>query len=305
VDFIVNNAERSLLTTLREYWESAPTQRCLHIKLSQFVNPQEDNVEKIRLEISRQLEGLTDDRMARLYSCDDLDVFIVSRFLTQRSVNQFLSRIHSSQNLTPISPEDLGVLFEVGADWPKLRNICEAKIAALQDKQNAKSKKPKLVDTYNKQTIIPVREDHIATLQSRRGERREAAIMVVEDDLFSQRMVKNAIKDEYDVSMLDKGANAVALYAALAPDVLFLDIGLPDTNGHEVLEKIYAIDPSAYVIMFSGNGDRPNVLKAVQLGAKGFIGKPFSRDKIFQYINKSPFIAGKKSKEQGYGRYIH
>jgi FixJ family two-component response regulator len=57
--------------------------------------------------------------------------------------------------------------------------------------------------------------------------------------------------------------------------------------------------------MFSGNGDRPNVLKAVQLGAKGFIGKPFSRDKIFQYINKSPFIAGKKSKEQGYGRYIH
>ena len=45
--------------------------------------------------------------------------------------------------------------------------------------------------------------------------------------------------------------------------------------------------------MFSGNGDRDNVLKAIELGAKGFVGKPFTKDKLFQYIEKSPFIQEK------------
>jgi len=45
--------------------------------------------------------------------------------------------------------------------------------------------------------------------------------------------------------------------------------------------------------MFSGKGDRDNIMKAVEMGAKGFVGKPFTREKLFQYIEKSPFVIEK------------
>jgi FixJ family two-component response regulator len=50
--------------------------------------------------------------------------------------------------------------------------------------------------------------------------------------------------------------------------------------------------------MFSGNGDRDNIIKAMQLGAKGFVGKPFTKDKLIAYIEKSPFIIAKNNQER-------
>ena len=93
-------------------------------------------------------------------------------------------------------------------------------------------------------------------------------------------------------------------YVNKAPDVLFLDIGLPDINGHEVLEKLFKLDPDAYVVMFSGNGDKENIMKAVELGAKGFVGKPFSQEKLLQYIQKSPFIQEKQKREKTHGNLV-
>ncbi len=130
----------------------------------------------------------------------------------------------------------------------------------------------------------------------RREARKTSAIMVVEDDAFTQKLIQNTIKDTHKLSIAGDGQGAIMTYVNKAPDVLFLDIGLPDIDGLKVLEKIFKIDPHAYVVMFSGNGDKKNILKAIELGAKGFIGKPFTKDKIFQYINKSPHIQ-RKSKQ--------
>ena len=105
--------------------------------------------------------------------------------------------------------------------------------------------------------------------------------------------------------MTGDGQGALMGYVNKAPDVLFLDIGLPDIDGHAVLEKIFKLDPDAYVVMFSGNKDRDNVMKAVELGAKGFVGKPFTSEKLLQYIQKSPFIQAKQKKEFDHGNFIH
>jgi len=119
----------------------------------------------------------------------------------------------------------------------------------------------------------------------------------VEDDLFSQRLVANVLQSKFELTMAEDGQGAIMGYVKHAPDVLFLDIGLPDIDGHAVLEKLFQIDPQAYVVMFSGNGDKENVMKAITLGAKGFVGKPFSEDKLLQYIHKSPFIQARQPKE--------
>ena len=190
------------------------------------------------------------------------------------------------------------------SSWPVLKNICDQKI---NQKNHKKIREQKLKQQQQKdqekkerqQKIINIKidDDIINALHSRRKKRDEPVILVVEDDIFSQRLVKNIINKNYDVATAKNGHEAITTYVQEAPDILFLDIELPDINGHDVLSKIFEIDESAHVVMLSGNGDRKNIMKAIEKGAKGFIGKPFTRDKIFQYIESSPHIKKKQKKE--------
>ena len=81
-----------------------------------------------------------------------------------------------------------------------------------------------------------------------------------------------------------------ALMRSASCDVLVLDINLPDIEGFDVLAKLRQIDPEGYIVMLSGNGDRENVIRAIEQGAKGFVGKPFSPKKLTDYIFKSPWV---------------
>ena len=89
-----------------------------------------------------------------------------------------------------------------------------------------------------------------------------------------------------------------------APDAVLLNIGLPDASGLEVLKCIRALDPYAYVVMLTGQASRENVLQATQLGAKGFIGKPFTSEKLLSCIAKSPFVQEKRMHALTHGGMI-
>jgi DNA-binding NtrC family response regulator len=111
--------------------------------------------------------------------------------------------------------------------------------------------------------------------------------MVVEDDPLTRRLVANAFKQDYALITAATAQEAVMNYLIHAPDIVFLDIGLPDANGFNVLHQIMTSDPDAYVVMFSGNSYLDNVTNALSNGAAGFISKPFKKDKMFQYIQES------------------
>jgi two-component system chemotaxis response regulator CheY len=290
---IREKVESVLFSKLQYCWENAPTHRCLHIKLSLMNEVSAENVEEFIDVLVYGFRSAMDDQSAELYVCCDHDVFIVARDLTHKRVDKVFA--HLAPKLTPalLSP-GLASLYETGVDWARLRTICEKKIEAI-DVAAALArtqKKEALKKLSKKEALRAINKDLMKTLGKRRLRRENAHVMVVEDDPFSQKMVGNALKN-YSVSMSGDGAGALMSYVRNAPDVLFLDIGLPDINGHEVLEKLFKIDPDAYVVMFSGNGDRENILKAVELGAKGFVGKPFTKDKLIAYIEKSPFIQQK------------
>jgi DNA-binding NtrC family response regulator len=114
--------------------------------------------------------------------------------------------------------------------------------------------------------------------------------MLIEDDAFSRKLVENVVGKQYEITSLATADQALNTYARTAPNLLFLDIDLPDVTGHELLAKIMALDPEAHVVMLSGNADRENISKALGIGAKGFVAKPFTRDKLFQYISRCPTI---------------
>lgn len=302
MEIVQKNSELKLFQDLKENWVNCPEHRCLQLKFSQVRKNKKEWFE----DVLKVLRRVFEERPSQVYVCHDDDIFIVNREITQKTVSVLLSNLPHDL-LLALPSQGLAALFEVGVDWPKLRHLCEKKIENFEliQLQKKRQKAPIEIDMVDRRKALETLDpDLISSLSMRRELREEPIIMVVEDDPMSQRLVNNTISKKYKVNMTDDGQGAIMNYVKNAPDVLFLDIGLPDINGHKVLEKLFALDPDAYVVMFSGNGDKENILKAVGLGAKGFVGKPFSQDKIFEYIAKSPFIQNKQIKENHNGNLV-
>ncbi|MER2237444.1 MAG: response regulator, partial [Psychrobacillus sp.] len=83
------------------------------------------------------------------------------------------------------------------------------------------------------------------------------------------------------------GVQAVEKYAELKPDLVTMDITMPEMDGIEALKKIKEKDPSATIIMCSAMGQQAMVIDAIQAGAKDFIVKPFQADRVIEAISKA------------------
>jgi len=292
---ITKDAELIFLKTAKELQIQQPTHRCLFLRFSQL----ECEKEKWLPYVMHALKEFSYNGTTDAYLCHDDDLFILGRSWSFKRLEEFLSSLSPKLAPAPLSRE-LASLFEVGVDWLRIRALCTKKIEnidLLKQKRNT-NQQEKLNKISHEDAFKKLDKDLISSLTMRREMRDDVEIMIVEDDPFSQKLVSNALNEKYSYSMTADGQGAVMNYIAKAPDVLFLDIGLPDIDGHTVLKKIFELDPHAYVVMFSGNGDKENVMKAIQLGAKGFVGKPFTKDKLFQYLKKSPFVIAKDKKTE-------
>ena len=101
-------------------------------------------------------------------------------------------------------------------------------------------------------------------------------------------MIKDILtKNGYNVAgEAENGAKAVEKYAELKPDLVLMDITMPEMDGIEALKKIKASDPSASVIMCSAMGQQAMVIESIQSGAKDFIVKPFQADRVIEAVQK-------------------
>ena len=105
-------------------------------------------------------------------------------------------------------------------------------------------------------------------------------ILVVDDAAFMRVSIKNMLtKNGYTVvGEAENGKIAIEKFRELAPDVVTMDITMPEMDGLTSLKEILAIAPSANVVMISAMGQESMVREAVLSGAKGFIVKPFKED---------------------------
>ncbi len=107
-------------------------------------------------------------------------------------------------------------------------------------------------------------------------------VLVVDDAAFMRVSIKNMLsKHNYEVvGEAENGKVALAKYQELSPDIVTMDITMPEMDGLESLKKILALNPAANVVMVSAMGQESMVREAVLTGAKGFIVKPFKEDII-------------------------
>lgn len=114
-------------------------------------------------------------------------------------------------------------------------------------------------------------------------------ILIVDDAAFMRMMVKDILtKNDYEVAAeAEDGKKAVELYKELAPDLVTMDITMPEMDGITALKKIKEYNPNAKVIMCSAMGQQAMVVDAIQAGAKDFIVKPFQADRVIEAIQKA------------------
>ncbi|MBE6845774.1 MAG: response regulator [Ruminococcus sp.] len=113
-------------------------------------------------------------------------------------------------------------------------------------------------------------------------------ILVVDDAAFMRMMVKDALtKNGYtDIIEAADGSIACSLFESEKPDLVIMDITMPNKTGIEALRDIKAADAGAKVIMCSAMGQEAMVVEAIKLGALDFIVKPFKPDRIIQAVTK-------------------
>jgi two-component system, chemotaxis family, chemotaxis protein CheY len=113
-------------------------------------------------------------------------------------------------------------------------------------------------------------------------------ILITDDALFMRVTLKRILTDGgYEVvGEAANGAEAVTLYNDLKPDLVTMDITMPEMDGIEALKVIRGSDPNASVVMCSAMGQQNLMVEALQAGAKEFIVKPFQADKVLEVIKR-------------------
>ncbi|WP_313563321.1 response regulator [Ruminiclostridium cellobioparum] len=116
----------------------------------------------------------------------------------------------------------------------------------------------------------------------------ELKFVVVDDAVFMRRLIKRMIEENTNYVVVGEGANgheAIAQAKKLLPDIMTLDITMPEMDGIMAIQEILNVSPKTKIIMVSAMGQQSMVIDAIKMGAKDFIVKPFDKSRVQQAID--------------------
>ena len=217
--------------------------------------------------------------------CTDHDVLLISRTLQDEPLHEMADTLAGNLMKTASTDEQVWknmALYDLFRDWRCAGALLTAKMTA-----KAPVATPRMSQSQINLDALTLFHDTFDEAKKLRQTRSPSLVMLVEDDPVTRRIVTCGFKESYALITAGDAQEAVTNYLLFAPDIVFLDIGLPDTSGFEVLQQVMDIDPDAYVVMFSGNSYLDNVTAALESGASGFVAKPFKKQKMQCYIEDS------------------
>ena len=113
-------------------------------------------------------------------------------------------------------------------------------------------------------------------------------ILICDDAAFMRMMIKDILtKNGYNVAgEAENGMKAVEKFKEVNPDLVLMDITMPEMDGIQALKEIKKLDGGAKVIMSSAMGQQAMVIESIQAGAKDFIVKPFQAERVIEAVKK-------------------
>lgn len=114
-------------------------------------------------------------------------------------------------------------------------------------------------------------------------------IMIVDDAIIIRLMLKKILTDAgyYVIGEASNGAMAIRKYRELHPDLVMMDITMPEMSGLNALKAIRAVDPAAKIVICSALGQKKLILEAMEAGATNFIIKPFEPDQVVTVVGQA------------------
>ncbi|MEN6299441.1 MAG: response regulator [Anaerolineaceae bacterium] len=114
-----------------------------------------------------------------------------------------------------------------------------------------------------------------------------AKILVVDDAEFLRVRISKMLSGEgHDILEAENGLKAIETYKASKPDLVLMDITMPEMDGLAALKEIKSFDPGARVVMLTALGQESVVLQAIKSGARDFVVKPFEKERVLSAISK-------------------
>ncbi len=274
MDILSLNAEVKLVAAASSIGRNPLSWQGWHCLRILIEDVSEDNQQEILIWSKSILESYLKDAEGRVYYCEGRDIHVicrdVPRAILEQAGNQICDLIFNESRI--LVSYDIYELSTEGAEYSKA--VLEQKDIFTLPYSQAVS-----VGTEMEQASFPGEAPRRSLTHS--GAPR---VLLVEDDAVTRWMVRNALKNECEFITAPSANKAFAMFSSFTPDVVFLDINLPDNSGYAVLEWILKNDPGACVVMFSGNGQLDNIVQAMEKGASGFISKPFLREHLLYYI---------------------
>lgn len=114
-------------------------------------------------------------------------------------------------------------------------------------------------------------------------------VLIVDDAAFMRMSLKNMVTSGgYTVvGEADNGEDAIDKYKELSPDLVTMDITMPNMDGIEAVKNIIGFDDKANIVMCSAMGQKKMIIEAIEAGAKDFIVKPFDQDRVLEALEKA------------------
>lgn len=121
-------------------------------------------------------------------------------------------------------------------------------------------------------------------------------ILVVDDSMFMRGMLRGILEGNgyIVIGEAENGMEALQKYVELKPDLVTMDITMPDMTGLEAVKAIRQVDGNARIIMCSAMGQNAMVMEAIKNGALDFIIKPFKASTVLEAIRRCSMLGGKK-----------
>lgn len=279
---VIKDAKReliSLIYSINKDPESWENWMCLHITLPEL-SISSDDLHAMDC-IKPLLESCLKDVEGNSFFCEKNDIYIMCKN-TSRSILQETGRHACDLVLYGNTVIPYFKVFDLAHDGQEFVDyFCK------QDQHFTIPSPPHTITEQkqeNSDNAFSPREEKISQNPKHKK------VLLVEDDPVTRWMVRNTLRNECDFATAQNGNKALSLYISYQPDIVFLDINLPDRDGHSVLEWIIQHDPGAYIVMFSSKSHLDTIVNTLEDGAKGFISKPFRKSQLIHYIDNCPNI---------------
>ncbi len=228
------------------------------------------------------LKDLLYDKEASLFFFSDGDVFIKWKGpakKTTANIKKALSNV-LTKRFKPVNVVGMFDHHDTGihSDNEKLRELCEIKAKETERKIKLSAKPLEFTDMQ-----LLLLEESIEKRKNR--EAHDIEILIVEDMPLSMKLLKYALSKEHKCHTAKDALPALDMYAFNAPDICFLDVELPNGNGHNLAEVIKKSDPDCYIIMVTANNYKRDVTRAHANKVKNFIVKPFNLKRIYKCVD--------------------